>query len=197
MLSSLSRLSHERGSAWGRLQAPSQSVRWGASVMPSTMIDSAVFRDLFSTAAMRRVFSDETRIQGYLDIETGWRASKPSRPSHPAAAPVRRCRKSATPAPAITSSPAHRSSASRSPHCSKQWSRITNAQPVRGKSNGSPSRRFSCSPPAPWHMPARWSADCPSMPLECATLARLLNPSNYLGLAATMVDRVLANIARR
>ena len=38
--------------------------------MPSTMIDSAVFRDLFSTAAMRRVFSDETRIQGYLDIET-------------------------------------------------------------------------------------------------------------------------------
>ena len=37
--------------------------------MPSTIIDSAVFRDLFSTAAMRRVFSDENRLQRYLEIE--------------------------------------------------------------------------------------------------------------------------------
>lgn len=37
--------------------------------MASTIIDSAVFRDFFSTDAMRRVFSDETRIQHYLDIE--------------------------------------------------------------------------------------------------------------------------------
>ena len=37
--------------------------------MPATAIDSAVFRDIFSTEAMRHVFSDETRVQKYLDIE--------------------------------------------------------------------------------------------------------------------------------
>ena len=37
--------------------------------MPSTAIDSAVFRDIFSTAAMRQVFSDENRVQKYLDFE--------------------------------------------------------------------------------------------------------------------------------
>ena len=31
--------------------------------------DSRVFRDIFSTAAMRRIFSDEARVQYYLDIE--------------------------------------------------------------------------------------------------------------------------------
>jgi len=39
--------------------------------MPSSMIDSAVFRDIFSTEAMRRVFSDENRVQKYLDFEAG------------------------------------------------------------------------------------------------------------------------------
>ncbi len=37
--------------------------------MPSSLIDSAVFRDIFSTEAMRRVFSDENRMQKYLDFE--------------------------------------------------------------------------------------------------------------------------------
>jgi 3-carboxy-cis,cis-muconate cycloisomerase len=37
--------------------------------MPSSLIDSAVFRDIFSTAAMRAVFSDENRVQKYLDFE--------------------------------------------------------------------------------------------------------------------------------
>jgi 3-carboxy-cis,cis-muconate cycloisomerase len=37
--------------------------------MPTSLIDSAVFRDIFSTAAMRQVFSDENRIQKYLDFE--------------------------------------------------------------------------------------------------------------------------------
>jgi 3-carboxy-cis,cis-muconate cycloisomerase len=37
--------------------------------MPATAIDSAVFRDIFSTAAMRQVFSDENRVQKYLDFE--------------------------------------------------------------------------------------------------------------------------------
>jgi len=37
--------------------------------MPASATDSLVFRDLFSTEAMRRVFSDEARVQYYLDIE--------------------------------------------------------------------------------------------------------------------------------
>jgi len=35
----------------------------------ATAIDSAVFRDIFTTAAMRRVFSDANRVQKYLDFE--------------------------------------------------------------------------------------------------------------------------------
>mgnify|MGYP001224378335 CR=1 FL=1 len=37
--------------------------------MPATLIDSAVFRDIFSTEAMRKIFSDENRVQKYLDFE--------------------------------------------------------------------------------------------------------------------------------
>ena len=37
--------------------------------MPSTILDSAVFRDIFTTEAMRNVFSDENRVQKYLDFE--------------------------------------------------------------------------------------------------------------------------------
>jgi 3-carboxy-cis,cis-muconate cycloisomerase len=37
--------------------------------MPSTLLDSAVFRDIFTTPAMRNVFSDENRVQKYLDFE--------------------------------------------------------------------------------------------------------------------------------
>jgi 3-carboxy-cis,cis-muconate cycloisomerase len=37
--------------------------------MPATALDSVIFRDIFSTEAMRRVWSDENRIQRYLDIE--------------------------------------------------------------------------------------------------------------------------------
>jgi 3-carboxy-cis,cis-muconate cycloisomerase len=37
--------------------------------MGATAIDSAIFRDIFSTPEMRGIFSDQTRIQRYLDIE--------------------------------------------------------------------------------------------------------------------------------
>ena len=37
--------------------------------MPSTIIDSSIFGDIFSAAAMREVWSDENRTQKYLDIE--------------------------------------------------------------------------------------------------------------------------------
>jgi 3-carboxy-cis,cis-muconate cycloisomerase len=39
------------------------------TAMPSTILDSAVFRDIFTTEAMRQVWSDENRVQKYLDIE--------------------------------------------------------------------------------------------------------------------------------
>ena len=37
--------------------------------MPSTIIDSAIFQGIFSSDAMRQVWSDENRTQKYLDIE--------------------------------------------------------------------------------------------------------------------------------
>ncbi|MFN3658212.1 MAG: 3-carboxy-cis,cis-muconate cycloisomerase [Pseudolabrys sp.] len=37
--------------------------------MPSTILDSAVFRNVFTTEAMRTVWSDENRVQKYLDFE--------------------------------------------------------------------------------------------------------------------------------
>ena len=37
--------------------------------MTATALDSAIFRDIFSTADMRRVFSDEARTGYYLEIE--------------------------------------------------------------------------------------------------------------------------------
>ena len=37
--------------------------------MPATAIDSAIFRDIFGTEAMRQIWSDGNRIQKYLDFE--------------------------------------------------------------------------------------------------------------------------------
>jgi 3-carboxy-cis,cis-muconate cycloisomerase len=37
--------------------------------MPTGTIDSAIFRDIFGTEAMRQVWSDENRVQKYLDFE--------------------------------------------------------------------------------------------------------------------------------
>jgi LemA protein len=37
--------------------------------MPSTIVDSAIFGNIFSTDAMRAVWSDENRTQKYLDVE--------------------------------------------------------------------------------------------------------------------------------
>jgi 3-carboxy-cis,cis-muconate cycloisomerase len=39
------------------------------ATMSATIIDSAIFRDILSTEAMRRVFADASRIQKYLDFE--------------------------------------------------------------------------------------------------------------------------------
>jgi 3-carboxy-cis,cis-muconate cycloisomerase len=39
--------------------------------MSATIFDSTVFRNVFTTEAMRSVFSDESRVQKYLDFEAG------------------------------------------------------------------------------------------------------------------------------
>jgi 3-carboxy-cis,cis-muconate cycloisomerase len=37
--------------------------------MTATTLDSAIFRDIFTTPEMRQVFSDEQRTANYLEIE--------------------------------------------------------------------------------------------------------------------------------
>ena len=39
--------------------------------MPTGTIDSAIFKDIFGTEAMRQVWSDSNRVQKYLDFEAG------------------------------------------------------------------------------------------------------------------------------
>jgi 3-carboxy-cis,cis-muconate cycloisomerase len=46
--------------------------------MPTSLIDSVVFRDIFSTEPMRRVWSDENRTQRYLDIEAAFARAQAS-----------------------------------------------------------------------------------------------------------------------
>jgi 3-carboxy-cis,cis-muconate cycloisomerase len=53
--------------ALGRYGPPAFAVQERS--MPSTYLDSAVFRDIFTTPTMRQVWSDENRVQKYLDFE--------------------------------------------------------------------------------------------------------------------------------
>ena len=52
-------------------------------LMPTSLINSSVFRDIFTTEAMRRVFSDENRVQKYLDFEAGLGAGAGAARHHP------------------------------------------------------------------------------------------------------------------
>ena len=52
--------------------------------MPSTILDSAVFRDIFTTEAMRQVWSDENRVQKYLDFEAALARAQAQARDHPA-----------------------------------------------------------------------------------------------------------------
>ena len=63
--------------------------------MPATALDSLIFRDIFTTPAMRQVFSDEARVGYYLEIEAAL-ARVQGRlgiiPAHAAEEIVRKCR---------------------------------------------------------------------------------------------------------
>ena len=65
--------------------------------MPATVIDSAVFRNIFSTEAMRRIFSDENRVQNYLDFEAALARAQGAARHHPAGGRRRRSCAIATP----------------------------------------------------------------------------------------------------
>ncbi len=63
--------------------------------MTATALDSAIFRDIFSTAQMRQVFSDEARTGYYLDIEAALARAQGRLgviPEQAAQEIVRRCR---------------------------------------------------------------------------------------------------------
>jgi 3-carboxy-cis,cis-muconate cycloisomerase len=60
--------------------------------MSATAIDSAVFRDIFSTEAMRRIFSDESRMQYYLAIEAALARAEAGLGIIPAEAAAEICR---------------------------------------------------------------------------------------------------------
>src|SRR5262245_41526686 len=63
--------------------------------MPATALDSAIFRDIFSTAEMRHVFSDERRVEFYLQFEAALarvQARLGIVPQHAADAIERTCR---------------------------------------------------------------------------------------------------------
>ncbi len=63
--------------------------------MTATALDSAIFRDIFSTAGMRHVFSDEARTGYYLDIEAALARAQGRLgviPEQAAQEIVRRCR---------------------------------------------------------------------------------------------------------
>jgi len=63
--------------------------------MTATALDSAIFRDIFSTAEMRQVFSDEARTGYYLEIEAALAKAQARLgviPEHAAREIVRQCR---------------------------------------------------------------------------------------------------------
>ena len=55
--------------------------------MPTSAIDSIIFRDIFGSADMRNVWSDEFRTQQYLDFEAALARADdpPERPRRPVA----------------------------------------------------------------------------------------------------------------
>src|ERR1700722_10413186 len=58
------------GGAWqNHFVKPPVAAARRIAPMPTSLIASAVFRDIFSTESMRRVFSDGNRVQKYLNFE--------------------------------------------------------------------------------------------------------------------------------
>src|SRR5262245_23281648 len=47
-----------------------------ASSMPSTVFDSAIFRDAFGTPAMRAIFADEAVVARYVEVEVALAAAE-------------------------------------------------------------------------------------------------------------------------
>src|SRR5437762_9354918 len=84
------------GSPWMRRPSPNQPLlEQEPQNMPATSVDSVIFGNLFSTEAMRQVWSDENRTRKYLDIEAALarvQARLGIIPAKAAAEIVRNCR---------------------------------------------------------------------------------------------------------
>src|SRR2546426_2895193 len=84
------------GSPWMRRRSPKPPLlEQELQNMPATIVDSAIFGNLFSTEAMRQVWSDENRTRKYLDIEAALarvQARLGIIPAKAAAEIVRNCR---------------------------------------------------------------------------------------------------------
>src|SRR5256885_5584137 len=84
------------GSPWMPLRSPKPPrLEQEPQNMPATIVDSAIFGNLFSTEAMRQVWSDENRTRKYLDIEAALarvQARLGIIPAKAAAEIVRNCR---------------------------------------------------------------------------------------------------------
>src|SRR3989475_828029 len=84
------------GSPWTRRRSSKQPLpEQEPQNMPATIVDSAIFGNLFSTEAMRQVWSDENRTRKYLDIEAALarvQARLGIIPAKAAAEIVRNCR---------------------------------------------------------------------------------------------------------
>src|SRR5437870_3342432 len=84
------------GSPWMRRRSPKPPLlEQEPQNMPATIVDSAIFGNLFSTEAMRQVWSDENRTRKYLDIEAALarvQARLGIIPAKAAAEIVRNCR---------------------------------------------------------------------------------------------------------
>ena len=124
--------------------------------MPSTIVDSAIFGNIFSTDAMRAVWSDENRTQKYLDIEAALarvQARLEIIPQEAADEIVRNCTIDKIDMGSMTSA-ARR--CARTVRCLTCWMRLPpfpSTCPVR-------NWRSCAIPPTIWASPASWLTGC-------------------------------------
>ena len=114
--------------------------------MPSTILDSVVFRDIFTTPAMREVWSDESRVQKYLDFEGALARAQAKLkiiPKNAAAEIVKHCNAEQYDMAKLKTRP--RRSVIRCCPSSSNWSSCAKAASANGRI-GAPPRRTSPTP---------------------------------------------------
>ena len=117
--------------------------------MPATILDSAIFRDIFTTEAMRNVLSDENRMQKYLDFEAALARAQAQARDHPAGG-LRRNRQALHGRPRSTSTKLKEAKPSASAIRCCRWCSSWSSSARTGSANGAtgaPPPRTSPTPP--------------------------------------------------